>query len=344
MAPSGGNCQPWRFRWRAPSLWVEFDASRSDTLLDFSGQASHLALGAAIENAVWVGRALGFEPSVRLLPHRLDVPVVAQIDFARGHERTTDARAMVDAIATRATNRQLGERVALPAGSRERLVAVAEQFDAELIIVEAPDAMHTLATILAEGDRLRFYSERLHRELFGELRWTPEEAARTRDGIDVATLELTPTDFAGMQLVSRRSLIEELVKVEGGHGLGNATLKAVDAASAVCRLSVSGQDQTSHLRGGRALQRVWLEATRLGLSFQPLTALLYLFARLERGQGQGLRENERTWLQSLRDRYLRILPVEPGTSEMMLFRLSIAGPPSARSLRRPVSEVLTIES
>jgi len=37
------------------------------------------------------------------------------------------------------------------------------------------------------------------------------------------------------------------------------------------------------------------------------------------------------------------LPVPPAASEMMLFRLAVAGAPTARSLRRPVEEVLTIE-
>jgi hypothetical protein len=202
----------------------------------------------------------------------------------------------------------------MPDGSTERLVAAAGAFDADLTIIEDPGAMQTLAELLADGDRLRFYSERLHRELMGELRWTPDEAARTCDGIDVATLELTPTDYAGMQLVSRRSLIDEVVKVEGGHGLGKATLKAVASATALCRLTVPGLDRVSQLRGGRALQRVWLEATRAGLSFQSLTALLYLFARLEHGQSQGFSVSVAAWLERLRDRYLRIMPVAPETS------------------------------
>lgn len=343
LAPSGGNCQPWRFRWRSPSLSLDFDAERSNTLLDFEGQASYLALGAAIENAVWVGRALGFEPHVQLFPEQLADPSVAQIDFVERCEPTAEARAMVETIAARVTNRRLGDRVALPQGARERLLAAARELGAELDVVDDPSAMYELALVLADGDRFRFYSERLHRELMGELRWTPEESARTRDGIDVATLELTPTDYAGMKLVSRRSLIDEVVRVEGGHGLGKATLKAVASASALCRLTVPGHHGTSHLRGGRALQRVWLEATRAGLSFQPMTALLYLFARLERGQGAGFSPSEQEWLQELRARYVRILPNVPGASEMMLFRLSIAGPPTARSLRRPVGEVLTFD-
>lgn len=343
LAPSGGNCQPWRFRWQDPWLWVDFDVTRSDTLLDFEGQASYLALGAAIENAVWVGRALGFEPRVELVPGS-DPRGVARIQFSERQLRAEEARAMVETIALRATNRRLGQRVPLPDGVRESLRAIAGAFDAELDVVEGSAAMGQLGAILAEGDRFRFYSERLHRELMGELRWTSEDALRTRDGIDVATLELTPTDYAGMRLVSRRSLIDEVVKVEGGHGLGKATLKAVAASSALCRLSVGGRDRVSQLRGGRALQRVWLEAARRGLAFQPLTALLYLFARLEHGRGEGFREDERVWLGQLRSRYLDLLPVAPGTSEMMLFRLASAGSPTARSLRRPVLDVLTIES
>jgi len=343
LAPSGGNCQPWRFTFSDRRFTVRLDRQRSDTMLDFNHQASRLALGAAIENAVWTARRLGVEPDVRLLPDPDHPDCVAWLDLRRRCEPSAEARAMVDAIGRRVTNRRLGARVPLEAQARSGLLRLADSSGARLDLLDSPHDMAEMADVLAEGDRLRFFCERLHREMIGELRWTPEETERTRDGIDVATLEMTPTDFVGMQLVSSRALIEELIQVEGGHGLGNATRKAVRAASALGRVVVDGQDAASHLRGGRAVQRIWIEANRMGLAFQPLTALVYLFARLENGGADAFAPRERDWLRALRDRYLSLLPVPPAASEMMLFRLAVAGAPTARSLRRPVEEVLTIE-
>ena len=43
-----------------------------------------------------------------------------------------------------------------------------------------------LGEALAELDRVRFLSPRLHQELFSELRWTRDEALTTLDGLDIA--------------------------------------------------------------------------------------------------------------------------------------------------------------
>jgi len=136
----------------------------------------------------------------------------------------------------------------------------------------------------------------------------------------------------------------------GGDGLANASRKSVAAASAIGLLTVkaAGIDPASRalslFRGGCALQRVWLTSTRLALSFQPMTALCYLFARLEEGGGQGLDAAEIRRLTELRVRYRELLGLDRPATEVLLFRVTVSSPPTARSLRRRLSEVLVVES
>ena len=107
-------------------------------------------------------------------------------------------------------------------------------------------------------------------------------------------------------------------------------------------MSIDGTGPVSYFRGGRALQSLWLAATAAGLALQPMTAILYLFARLERGGGEGLTDEERDDLVALRQRFTRIFKTAPGErAELMLFRLAVAGPPTARSLRRRLDDILT---
>ena len=108
-------------------------------------------------------------------------------------------------------------------------------------------------------------------------------------------------------------------------------------------MTIDGTSADSGFRGGRAAQRVWLTATSLGLAFQPMTAITYLFARLERGAGEGLSGAEIRQLSELRERYLQIFSVQAHQTESILFRLAKADPPSARSLRRRVEDVLSFE-
>jgi hypothetical protein len=117
----------------------------------------------------------------------------------------------------------------------------------------------------------------------------------------------------------------------------------VAAASAVGLVTVPHRTREGYFAGGRAMQRVWLQSTVLGLAFQPLAPLNYLFARLELGDGEGLSTSEVATLRELRRRFGAVFPECRGRGEPMLFRVACAPPPTARSLRRPVAGLLELE-
>ncbi|MFW6066847.1 MAG: Rv1355c family protein [Myxococcota bacterium] len=340
LAPSGGNCQPWRFELDGEHLDVLLDRERSQTLLDVGYTASYLALGAATENIVWVARAMGHRPELRSFPDPSRPDLVCRLRLEPA-EPDASAGAMVRAIAQRVTNRKLGARQPLPDSAVRLLTDVAAAWEARLQLLTRDSELEEVADLLGWGDRIRFLNKRLHNEMMGEVRWNAKEALLTRDGLDVATLELTPTDLAGMRLVSNWSLMRTVGTLRAGRGLERPTRKSIAAASAVGLLTVPGRDPLAFFRGGRAIQRVWLEATSLGLAFQPMTALLYVFE----GVRAGLRDyddDEAREIRALRERFGRLFECRDDHAEIMLFRLAVADPPSARSLRRPVDDVLTI--
>ncbi|HKF36337.1 MAG TPA: hypothetical protein VKB35_05500, partial [Ktedonobacteraceae bacterium] len=76
------------------------------------------------------------------------------------------------------------------------------------------------------------------------------------------------------------------------------------------------------------------------IAFQPVTSLVYLFARLVRGNGSGLPDETVDELRALRGQYCQLFAVDDRMGEVLLFRLSLAEAPTTRSLRRPVDEVL----
>src|SRR5262249_1533369 len=116
--------------------------------------------------------------------------------------------------------------------------------------------------------------------------------------------------------------------------------KSLQGACAVGLIRARGEDVGSFLEVGRAIQRTWLKATALGLGFQPMTALLFLFRLLGTADEEIFSERERQTLQSL-DARLDVLFSECSQlPRAMLFRLTRATEVTARSLRRPISTVL----
>lgn len=341
MAPSGGNEQPWRFTWRrGEALSCYLDRARSGSFLDYECFASYLALGAAAENGAIAATGLGRAASIEPFPEPSEPDLVFRLGL--GERVATLARdPLLSLIELRATNRRLGERRSLTAEQGTALRSAAHERGAELTLVSDPEALTEIGALLGAVDRFRFMSEHMHTAMLSELRWSPEQATATGDGIDVATLELDAVDMAGLTILANLETARFLRSLGKGARLENAARRAIAAAGAVGLITIRGTDQHAYFRAGRALQRVWLTATRLGLAFQPMSVAPYLFLRLTAGAGAGFTPAEIATLTGLRHRFASIFEPRNGHAEALLFRLTHAPPPSTRALRRSVAAMFT---
>ena len=338
LAPSGGNTQPWRFVWSAEGrLRCFHDVARSASFLDFEHRAAYMALGAAVENAVIAAAAIGLEAAVVPFPGR-DLEHVCDVAFSP-REPPQTGHWLAPFIPVRATNRRLGARRPLVPEELATLRGALGDPAAELQVLTRPEHLDEMGLVLGAGDRFRFFDERLYREMMTEMRWSPRHAEETRDGIDIATLELGDVDEAGLRLLSSWPVVRFLRSMGIGGAIEDASRHAVESASAVALVTYGGTSPLDCFLGGRAVERVWLTATALGLAVQPMSSLPYLFARLERGAG--FEPRERDVLRGLRERYARLFRVGPQTGELLLFRLARVEAPTVRSLRRPAAAVLS---
>jgi hypothetical protein len=221
------------------------------------------------------------------------------------------------------------------------LAEAARSRDAKLQFCTDPAALDELALLLGEADRRFCLAPGLHAEFFAEYRWTPEDVRRG-DGLDITALDLSPMDLAVLQIARSPDVAEVLRLTDGGEALAGRSIGAIRSAAAVAYLTMPGQSSTTWVRGGRALQQVWLTATALGLAVQPCNNLLRLLGRVERFNGQGLKANEISAVIDLRDRVGRFFVSSLGDADIAVLRLSHADPPTERSRRLPLDTVLTI--
>src|SRR6185369_13500696 len=104
----------------------------------------------------------------------------------------------------------------------------------------------------------------------------PEEAARRGDGIDMATLELNTSERAAFRILRRPDVVELLQAQRLGEALEEGAAKALSGASALGFLRVKGEALGNFFQAGRALQHIWLEATKRQWAVHPMASLLYL--------------------------------------------------------------------
>ena len=346
LAPSGGNSQPWRWLWQAKRLHLFLDASHSRSLLDFRSLASIAALGAAAENLVLAAHSHGLGVRLEEFPAGHQSPLAAVFEFgARGGEgdEPADADGLAEWIPVRVTNRRRAARSIFADAVFDALTGSAgDRASTRLRWIRTAEGLDEAGRILGAGDRLLFLDERLHREMMSEIRFEEGTARVTCRGIPVETLDLMPSDRAGLE-ISRSWPALALVREWGGGGnLEKMSRKAIASSSAVGLLTMSGGERTDYFRGGRAFERVWLTAARLGVALQPMTALSYLFARVHHGGGGDLDPATLAGLRALWPAWAKLFSLTGAEAEVLVFRLSAADPPSSRAPRCPVDEILEI--
>lgn len=333
LAPSAGNRQPWRFEWDGVRLtcglaFPAVEAAARDA------HASLLGLGAAVENIALSAPSIGLAANVSELKAAADVPPALAITFARGDLSPSPLAA---AISARVTNRRLAPPQPLAPSDAEAMQAALDHPAGVLALRTADDARLALGAWLGEVERLRHLEPDLHAELMADLRFTPHAATSTRDGLDVATLDASPTEVAIMRILGNPEAMARLAQVEGGHALKRGAAAAMAQCSAAVLVGVRGGDAQAALDAGRQLQRVWLAATLRGLAVQPWGALTSLLAHFEQGAPMSPRAHALLARLSPAWRGFWALGAAPFCGVML--RLAHAPPPSAISLRRDVPTI-----
>lgn len=343
LAPSGGNCQPWKFRFAGGQLEGHLDTSRARAMLDWNGTSSLTAMGCALENLHAAAAAIGLVPEVRPLPDPSRPMLAFTATFSRGTP-APDADALLRPVYERVTNRRWGDSRPLADADATALQDALGDSKARLHLLRTPQALAEVGAILGETDRFLLLDRAFHDEMMGEMRWSYEEALATRDGLEIPSMEYSAVDKAAFTKVLRQwRALDFLRQTGGGQGLESTARKATKAASAVGLLTYPGTGGDSYLSGGRCLARIWGVASQRGLAWQPHSPITYLFARMLRDGGKGFTPAQLETLRSLRQRYLKLFEVGDNEAEVLLFRLSYAGPPTVRSLRRGLDEVFTYE-
>ena len=336
LAPSGGNAQPWKFLYKNGHLFIFHDDHFSYSLLDYNNLGSYLSIGAVVENIAIKAAALGFEIFPSYFPLAGNKKMVAMLTF---NKATADIKlaALEKGLYTRHTNRNSTVRPVLNADIYTHLkIAISGYKGAEFKLIDDPGLMTELGDILATAEMLRILHPRGHYDTFtNELRWTKEENELKRDGLDIETLGVSANEAVALKVAKNAESVAMLRKIGGGAAFKKMVNKAVSNSSALGIVYMPGQSDLDFITGGRAVERIWIEANMLNLSFQPITQLVYLLARL----GKELPDLDTQFvndLQELKERFNRCMPGLTGRQPVFIFRLGEAGEP-VKSLRRPLS-------
>jgi nitroreductase len=249
LAPSIHNTQPWHFFVRpdALELWAETD--RQLRALDPTGRQLVISCGCALFNAR-VGLASDRVIQVDRLPDAANPDLLARLTLFDEVPPWTPLVRLDPMIERRHTNRRdfLDEDV--PADVIYELITAAEQEEAALVQIVEPERKIIAAQLSGEAEATQNADDRYRAELEA---WTATDLHRT-DGVPVYAI---PHGTRG----SEPEPLTRNFDVAGRGWL--PTLKQSSLNHCLMVLGTAESTRAAWLRAGEALQRIWLEATRL---------------------------------------------------------------------------------
>lgn len=338
-APSPDNNQPWLFLWREGTLTVILDRRRalpSDVLHMFD----LFSVGAVVENIAIAASQGGLATTAELLwraDDAWDFPEVVALRFSLGAKPDP----LAEAISTRCTNRSLYSTTPLTPQIWEQLKESIRRFP-EVHLHEIADrrGLKTLAKFVMQADRFRLEYPAFHAEIFRQLRFTAQEAERTRDGLDFRTLALPPGSKLLIKALKSWSLMSRLNRLGLSGVLTWPSCWSVLRSGGAVMLSVPEFSPAHILAAGRAFERLWLTGTQQGLAVHPLGSLPIFIAHEEILGGRKLTTGHRELARRLAEGLRQWEPTLEGRLLVMVARVGFGPPCRVRSLRRPVEQFL----
>ena len=272
-APSADNSQPWRFAWNGDDLDLRIDADRSGGVSDTRFVLSDLAAGACLENMIVHARSLGYAADVQTFPHDDDKLWVARITWRHDPE-SVQPEPLAGAIEQRHTDRSFPWRGPITAETQANLDAQAGLIPGQrLYWPRTPGEKKAALRVIRQAETLRFSSPTLHAELFSSIRFAAGWHATCEEGLAPATLAVEAPMRPLFQALRGPALMSKLNRLGAASMLGwRSAWLPLRLSPGLCLLVIPSTTRPDVLAGGRALQRVWLQATLDGLSVQPYAA------------------------------------------------------------------------
>ncbi len=340
-APSGDNTQPWRFEVVGDhQLIVHGHDTRDHCVYDLEGEASQISLGCLLETMAIAATEFGWAmQSQRQATHPPERPTF-EVTFDRAAGASPSP--LIDSIRRRSVQRR-------PLSTRPLTLEEKTALEAAL------GADHSVQWL--EGRAQRWAAAKL---MFrnAKLRLTMPEAYQVHSSViewgATQSQDRVPDQALGVDAMTLRLMKHVMVSWDrvrffnrylAGTWVPRILMDLIPSLACGAHLVIQARRPPNgvddFVAAGRAVQRFWLTATRLGLWQQPeMTPLI--FSRYVRKGITFTQDGQATALaRSLEQALGRLLGTEADRSVWMA-RLGAGAGPSARSTRLPLERLLRV--
>ncbi len=331
-APSGDNSQPWKFYCKGLTVQLINLPDRDNPIFNYKQRGSYVAHGAVLTNIELLAKAYGYKSNTRLFPKEVDGNLVAEITL-EPFGIQDDSLEITDLIRKRCTNRKKYFNRELTDIQKQELYKQVKDFGSgELILIEDNCKKQIVgkASSIAEQTMLEYRP--LHEAFFSMIRWNLKEEEAQKGGMLADALELKPPQKIMFKWLSKWNSSKLLRKLGLPALISKQNAQIYASASAVSGILMENDSRENFVKTGMLFQKIWLTATKLGLSIQPIAGVLYLAQRVGDNEGADMpayfKNRITTAVSNIYDSF-----GNPSSLITMVFRIGASDAPSAKSAK-----------
>jgi len=341
-APSGDNTQPWRFEIVSPAHVVVhgFD-TRTHCVYDLDGHSSQIAIGALLESIRIAATGYGVSAAVA---RRGDTPDTQPTFDVRFEPASVTRSELINYLQVRSVQRRpLRTRRLTEAEKTSLEASVGPRY--RVVWLEGLRQRWRVARLLWRNAGLRLTIPEAYEVHRAIIEW---RARFSEDRIPEQALGANWLTARLMQFGMKRwSRIAFMNRWFGGTIAPRIELDLIPSLVCAAHFLVAA-DSRCHSLGdyvdaGAAMQRLWLTATSLRLQIQPeMTPLIFARYAAEGRQFSKVAAAQQAAME-IAGRLERLFGPEAGRAAFM-GRIGAGPAPKARSLRRPLEQLLVRRS
>ncbi len=334
-APSGDNCQPWSFQVSENKISVFLIEEADTSLYSWGHRASLLAMGACLENMFIASSALDLNCDIKYFSYKNTKEPVAVLTLTPGIQNLKPK--LFEAVFERCTNRKkynLNKKPQEYIHNLTKTLTPQTNYKSEVKFITQEKDKKILGKAAAANEKVLFENQHMHNFFYSHINWSASEELKNKKGFYIKTLEIPTPALPGFKLAKHWKVMKFLASLGFANFIAKQNSSIYETSYLHGLITTPGNTESDYMNAGRMLERIWLEATSLKLSFQVLTGICFLHQRIKNLNPSGLSPKHEKIIEESYANIKTIFSVK-NEEPILMFRVGDGGEPSARTLREP---------
>lgn len=339
FAPSGGNIQPWKVDAYSDYIDISLDPQKSNSILDYQTYASVFSIGSFVENMCIAIEQKKIDNNIEIIENK---PFRVRIILNREQKVKIQKPNLYKYIFKRMTSRTMSNGEEISHADITQLTDVFKNKSsvAKVYLVSKEEQKKVIANLLGKTDVIRTLHKELFIQMISELRFDKESIEKTRDGIDINTLELPGNAAQMLKLMARQPNIRYIIPKKAFEDMAKPLIRSVSHIG--CLSLRAPLTFASIFESGRLMQHFWLVATSMDIHIHPWTVQTFFSLRANDVNDEVFNNEEKKEILIIQKKLIEVFDIEPSFIPFFIYRMYKGEKSLNKSLRIPWESFTTI--